>query len=507
MLKHSHSEKLEEIIVAILNLIINKNAKSSNYNNGTLKPIIKDEQKSWKDSNNIRPITISDWISNILESYLLECITETYQENQLQFGFRKKYSCQHAIFIMKESILYHKKIKKHVYVIFMDFSKAFDKIVRSRLFYKLIGKIEDNIWLALYNYYDNSTINITNNGELSRRIKTTIGVKQGGPLSPKLFSIYIDELIVKISDSKLSLILWDQTVGTLFYADDSAVSCTSITKLQQSTNIIIEYCIKHKIKINIDKTKWMKFGPKNGNEKITIDNEEIERVDKFKYLGYWIKDNLLNEEHINKRIENATKRYYSLNTLGLSNKNMKSNIKSYLIKSQCRTILNYGIENTSLTKTEINKINKAENNIIRKSLNLHKLCHMSDIRKALYINDTKINITLAKLRFFIQLYENSTTNIFLQNQINNLRNNYLKRKTFINDIIEELRLNIREVEITELLRIVYIKRKRIEDEIKNSFKEDRVSNIRHLLNNRNKENDELLNILTRPNAIYSNEAG
>lgn len=73
----------------------------------------------------------------------------------------------------------------------------------------------------------------------------------------------------------------------------------------------------------------------------------------------------------------------------------------------------------------------------------------------------------------------------------------------------ELKLGIgnREVEITELLRLIRLKPKRLEDETKSSHKQERACNKLDHKNNRNKENDELLNILTRQSAIYSNEAG
>ncbi len=61
--------------------------------------------------------------------------------------------------------------------------------------HKLIGKIDYQIWMILYRYYWESIAFVHMDGEnLSEIFTTTNGVKQGGPLSPRLFAIYIEDL-------------------------------------------------------------------------------------------------------------------------------------------------------------------------------------------------------------------------------------------------------------------------------------------------------------------------
>ena len=54
--------------------------------------------------------------------------------------------------------------------------------------------ISAHVILGLINYYKESFMLINSNGEYSTMFKTTVGVKQGGTASPKLFSVYIEEL-------------------------------------------------------------------------------------------------------------------------------------------------------------------------------------------------------------------------------------------------------------------------------------------------------------------------
>ena len=80
-------------------------------------------------------------------------------------------------------------------MISLDAEKAFDKLWRNGLFYKLKNKLDKRDWLILKKYYDGSTAEIICNGEVSNAFKVVTGVKQGGVLSPFLFNVYIDELV------------------------------------------------------------------------------------------------------------------------------------------------------------------------------------------------------------------------------------------------------------------------------------------------------------------------
>ena len=73
--------------------------------------------------------------------------------------------------------------------------KAFDKLWRDGLFFKLINKIENVYWRALVHYYETSIGMIKIDGRISSEFKIVDGVKQGGVLSSFLFNLYIDDLI------------------------------------------------------------------------------------------------------------------------------------------------------------------------------------------------------------------------------------------------------------------------------------------------------------------------
>ena len=85
------------------------------------------------------------------------------------------------------------------------------------------------------NYYSGTKIVIDNNGELSEPINTTVGVKQGGPLSPFLFSLYTEELIEIIQNRTNHGTLMN--TGVIMYADDIMIVADKKWKINAMLNI------------------------------------------------------------------------------------------------------------------------------------------------------------------------------------------------------------------------------------------------------------------------------
>jgi hypothetical protein len=122
------------------------------------KPLVKDEKKSSNDLNNVRPITISDTITNIFEKIMLKELEKCDLIHEKQFGFKKNNSCNHAAFVLKEAILANRIKRKKVFLCAIDASKAFDKVNRHILLDKIKQKMDFKIFKVLKSYYENSEI-------------------------------------------------------------------------------------------------------------------------------------------------------------------------------------------------------------------------------------------------------------------------------------------------------------------------------------------------------------
>ena len=76
------------------------------------------------------------------------------------------------------------------------------------------------------------------------------GIKQGGVLSPNLFTVYIDELLMKLRSSGCGCYIDDTFVGALGYADDITRMSPSIRGLKQMVDICESFAMEYVIKFN-----------------------------------------------------------------------------------------------------------------------------------------------------------------------------------------------------------------------------------------------------------------
>jgi len=110
------------------------------FGNGVVVPILKDRLGD-VSSLDYRAITISNIISKVFESCLLEKFGDFLTNHALQFGFKKGLGCQNAIFTVQQVTSYFTKHGSTVYFSAVDASKAFDRVTHSKLFDKMIEPI------------------------------------------------------------------------------------------------------------------------------------------------------------------------------------------------------------------------------------------------------------------------------------------------------------------------------------------------------------------------------
>ena len=91
--------------------------------------------------------------------------------NKNQFGFKRNSSCKLALFCIRETILKYIENNSTCYLISLDAEKAFDKLWRPGIFYKLIERLNSQDWVILKQYYDISRACIVNNDEKQSYLK------------------------------------------------------------------------------------------------------------------------------------------------------------------------------------------------------------------------------------------------------------------------------------------------------------------------------------------------
>ena len=174
----------------------------------------------------------------------------------------------------------------------------------------------------------------------------TLGLKQGEPLSPLLFVLFINDISSIIDINTLSLNDTELLSKYLIlFADDIVLFTTCPQSLQEQLNNIHTYSNKWGLKINVNKTKVCIFEKRKQlhKEKFTINNEVIDIVDNFVYLGIHFNSNGTMKTAIKTLSDQALKAYHNL--LSLFDR-IKLNIKMKLslFDTMITPILLYGSE-------------------------------------------------------------------------------------------------------------------------------------------------------------------
>lgn len=204
-----------------------------------------------EEKGKFRRLGIPTVVDRVYQQAIAQVMSPIFEKqfSKNSFGFRPKRGAHNAL----------KQCQKnandgYVYVVDMDLEKFFDNVCQSKLIEVLSRTIKDGRVISLIHKYMNA--GVVSNGLFE---KTDIGVPQGGPLSPLLSNIMLNEL-----DKEL------ERRGHRFvrYADDLMIFCKSKKSAERTLNNILPY-IEGKLFLKVNREKTC-----------------VAHISKVKYLGY-----------------------------------------------------------------------------------------------------------------------------------------------------------------------------------------------------------------------------
>ena len=198
-----------------------------------------------------RKLGVPTVVDRVIQQAITQELTPIYEEqfSNNSFGFRPKRGAHDALRQCQKNVN-----DGYVYVVDMDLEKFFDTVCQSKLVEVLSRTIKDGRVVSLIHRYLNA--GVIANGMFER---TEIGMPQGGPLSPLLSNIMLNEL-----DKEL------ERRGHRFvrYADDCMIFCKSKKSAERTLENIIPF-IEEKLFLRVNRKKT-----------------EVAHISKVKYLGY-----------------------------------------------------------------------------------------------------------------------------------------------------------------------------------------------------------------------------
>lgn len=288
--------------------------------------------------SNYRPISLTPYSCKMLEHIIHKHIIEFLDSNNIlssaQHGFRRGYSTVTQLVDFMHDVAYNLDLGNQIDAIFIDFSKAFDSVIHSKLLLKL-NLILDNprivSWIASFLHSRSQFVSFSSTD--SSPIDVTSGVPQGSVLGPLLFLLFINDLPHSIS-SKIRL-----------YADDCVLyetinSIDDHYHLAQSLTSFSNWCDTWQMNVNCTKTVVMSFT--NRRNPFSFDyflgGTQLNRVSQYKYLGVILTEHLSWTSHIDHVCRKALKK---LGYLRRTLPNAPRDTKLLLYKSLIRPVLEY----------------------------------------------------------------------------------------------------------------------------------------------------------------------
>ena len=198
-----------------------------------------------------RKLGVPTVVDRVFQQAITQVLSPIYEKqfSENSFGFRPNRGAHDALKQCQTNVN-----DGYVYVVDMDLEKFFDTVSQSKLIEVLSRTIKDGRVISLIHKYLNA-------GVISRGMfeKTAVGMPQGGPLSPLLSNIMLNEM-----DKELT------RRGHRFvrYADDCMIFCKSRKSAERTLENIVPY-IEGKLFLKVNRTKT-----------------SVAHISKVKYLGY-----------------------------------------------------------------------------------------------------------------------------------------------------------------------------------------------------------------------------
>ena len=194
------------------------------------------------------------------------------------------------------------------------------------------------------------------------------GVRQGGISSPLIFTVYVDELIMRLKKSGIGCYVGHEFYGCLGYADDFKLLCPSVKGLRKMLHICEEFGNEYSVKYNSKKTVCIKFSRVSNHREqkpeMSLNSEALSWAECVKDLGNHIRSDLSEANEIQHKQDSFIGR---TNSLLIKYSDAKPEVLMKLFSSYCTHL--YGAQAWNFNDKNVVRIVSTWNRAIRKIWN------------------------------------------------------------------------------------------------------------------------------------------
>ena len=238
-----------------------------------------------QDPQNYRGISIVSAIPKLYDMVLSERFALWYVPKEEQAGAQMHRGCEEQILTIRLLIDIARKTKKQLYIAYIDYQKAYDRVSRQKLLQYLEHKGCGSNFLRALNNSMEATGMIGH-----ETFNTSRGVKQGGSSSCKQFVAYIDPTIYALRDVGPDDWLGDTHI--LLLMDDTVLVATSREKMTSKLRILKDKADHINMLFHRTKCQYMVINSTDSGP-FTLDDVIIEKTNSYVYLGAQISNDTI----------------------------------------------------------------------------------------------------------------------------------------------------------------------------------------------------------------------
>jgi hypothetical protein len=264
------SNVLAPVLQALYESLFSQGKYVEEWSAATLSAVFKKGDATCLD--NYRAIAVGGVLGKLFAVLLETRLTVAAEKHgwraEGQAGFRPNKSTVDQVFTLRHIIEYAQlgPSSAPLYCCFVDFKKAYDRVRRDRLMNRLaeLG-IHAEMLRAIVQMYWSVPLTPKLGKELGAPIDSTCGVKQGDPMSPLLFGLFIDELEGWMEErlgDRAGVLLGAMRLYMLLYADDLVLMSRSKAGLQRQLDVLAQFCEAKGMEMNLSKTEAVVFRPR-----------------------------------------------------------------------------------------------------------------------------------------------------------------------------------------------------------------------------------------------------
>ena len=332
------AEELAPVFSLLFNATIHQGKIPHEWKTAHVTPLFKKGNKH--HPVNYRPISLTSLVckaaEHIIHSQIIKHLDAHNLLTECQFGFRAMRSCESQLLLTIDDLARGLRDKQQIDCIFLDFSKAFDKVPHERLLLKLHHYgVRGRLLSWIRDFLSQRTQQVILEGNKSNISSVTSGVPQGTVLGPLLFLIFINDMPDFVS-SNIRLFADDALLYRCIQTPDD------ITILEEDIENLQVWERRWLMSFNADKCEVLRVSNKRnniiGSSPYSIHGTPLRTVDEAKYLGVTIHKNLSWKPHVHNICNKGN------STLGFIRRNLRKcpkNIKEQAYNTYVRPTLEY----------------------------------------------------------------------------------------------------------------------------------------------------------------------